>query len=64
MGAISLGNAYINHFGLWTTRAQPHKLGLWTTGFRGQDYGIMRFGAQDYGIMRIRAKDYGIMKVP
>jgi hypothetical protein len=49
-----------------------HKLGLWTTGFGGQDYGIMRFRAKDYGIMglwdygimRIRAKDYGIMKVP
>jgi hypothetical protein len=32
-------------------------------GFRGQDYGIMRFGAQYYGIMRFRAKDYGIMRL-
>jgi hypothetical protein len=32
-------------------------------GFRGQDYGIMRFGAQDYGIMRFRAKDYGFMRL-
>jgi hypothetical protein len=32
-------------------------------GFRGQDYGIMRFGAQDYGTMRFRAKDYGIMRL-
>jgi hypothetical protein len=41
-----------------------HKLGLWTTGFGGQDYGIMRFGAKDYGIIRFGAEDYGIMKVP
>jgi hypothetical protein len=32
-------------------------------GFRGEDYGIMRFGAQDYGMMIFRAKDYGIMRL-
>ena len=37
---------------LSTFGPSANKLGLLTTGFGGQDYGIMRFVAQDYGIMR------------
>ena len=51
MGAISLGNAYINHFGLWTTRAQRPQT-------RIMDNMIQRPGLWDYEIWSPGLWDY------
>ena len=51
MGAILLGNTYINHFGLWTTSAQRPQT-------RIMDNMIWRPGLWDYEIWSPGLWDY------
>ena len=51
MGAILLGNAHINHFGLWTTSAQRPQT-------RIMDNRIWRPGLWDYEIWSPGLWDY------